>query len=304
MGSWGPGLYQDDIAEDVRDVYKDQLHRGKTGAEITEELLEEYSDCLSDPDDAPVFWFALADTQWNLGRLEDLVKEQALYHLREGADLRRWETEEPWGMKKRAKVLQKLEEKLLSPQPAEKKVSQYRLYHCEWKLGDVYAYPLESEYAKEKGLDGRYFLFHKIGERTYYPGHIIPVVRIKITKDKILPQNVSEFNALKYVQVSSRKCNDIFDPAQGDCFVEGKRIKKAEMKEFLDESGCLPEYLFKLINTSKRIIPKSLFYVGNFQDALPPEREFIPEHRVEIVGFLWKSFDRIMMDRYFYFNAE
>ncbi|MCI7179050.1 MAG: hypothetical protein MSA26_00335, partial [Lachnospiraceae bacterium] len=97
MGSWGPGLYQDDIAEDVRDVYKDQLYRGKTGAKITEELLEEYSDCMSDPDDAPVFWFALADTQWNLGRLEDPVKEQALYHLRDGADLRRWEAEEPWG---------------------------------------------------------------------------------------------------------------------------------------------------------------------------------------------------------------
>ena len=126
---------------------------------------------------------------------------------------------------------------------------------------------------------------------------------IKITKDKTLPQNASEFNALKYVQVSSRKCNDI-RPAQGDCFVEGKRIKKAEMKDFLDESGHLPEYLFELINTSKRIIPKSLFYVGNFQGVLPPEIEFIPEHSVEIVGFLWKYFDEIMMDRYFYFNAE
>ena len=106
------------------------------------------------------------------------------------------------------------------------------------------------------------------------------------------------------MQESLRKCNDIFDPAQGDCFIEGKKIEKAEMKDFPDESGYLPEYLFELINTSKRIIPKSLFYVGNFQGVLPPEIEFISEHSVEIVGFLWKYFDEIMMDRYFYFNAE
>ena len=29
MGSWGPQLYQDDFAQDIRDVYKDQLKRGK-----------------------------------------------------------------------------------------------------------------------------------------------------------------------------------------------------------------------------------------------------------------------------------
>ena len=31
MGAWGPRLYQNDIAEEVRDYYKDQLHRGKSG---------------------------------------------------------------------------------------------------------------------------------------------------------------------------------------------------------------------------------------------------------------------------------
>lgn len=39
MGAWGPKLYQDDVAEDVRDYYKDQLHRGKTGKEITQDLI-------------------------------------------------------------------------------------------------------------------------------------------------------------------------------------------------------------------------------------------------------------------------
>jgi hypothetical protein len=84
MGSWGPKLYQDDIAEEVRDYFKDKLHRGKTGPEITRELIESSESEINDEDDGPIFWFALADTQWNLGRLEEYVKEQALFHIKQG----------------------------------------------------------------------------------------------------------------------------------------------------------------------------------------------------------------------------
>lgn len=61
MGTWGPKLYQDDVAEEVRDYYKDQLKRGKTEKEVTLELI---SQCQSNIDEAEksIFWFALADT--------------------------------------------------------------------------------------------------------------------------------------------------------------------------------------------------------------------------------------------------
>ena len=78
MGAWGPKLYQDDLAEEVRTYYKDQLRRGKKGTDITQELILKNSDVLSDEDEASVFWFALADTQWSLGRLENSVKMNAL----------------------------------------------------------------------------------------------------------------------------------------------------------------------------------------------------------------------------------
>ena len=39
MGAWGLKIYQDDIAEDVKFYYMDQLHRGKTGEIITQELI-------------------------------------------------------------------------------------------------------------------------------------------------------------------------------------------------------------------------------------------------------------------------
>lgn len=52
---WGPGLYQDDIAEDVKNYYKDQLHKGKTGIEITKALIKDNESILSDMDDVPIF---------------------------------------------------------------------------------------------------------------------------------------------------------------------------------------------------------------------------------------------------------
>ena len=155
MGAWGPKLYQDDIAQDVRDTYKDRLRRGKTTKEITEELIEEYSEEIEDIDDGPIFWFALADIQWDYGRLLPKVKENAIKWIEDGSDIRRWEEEgTAKEVKVRKEVLEKLKNKLKSPMPEEKKVSQYRLYKCQWKIGDVYAYKMNSEYAKERGLYG------------------------------------------------------------------------------------------------------------------------------------------------------
>ena len=211
MSSWGPGLYQDDLAKDVRDYYRDQLRKGKSGYEITEELTKQYA-YSSDSDDSSIFWFALADIQWDLGRLEDSVKEQALSHIRSGYDLRRWKEENPMEAKKRAEILSELEQKLLTPQPSEKSISQYKLYHCEWKIGDVFAYPLNSDYAKEKGLFGRYFLINKINETTWHPGHTVPVVRVKITDDNHLPSDENSFDKLGYVQTSITKYEDRFLP--------------------------------------------------------------------------------------------
>ena len=166
MASWGPKLYQDDIAEDVRDYYKDQLKRGKTNEQVTGELLEEYEDILSDEEETPIFWFALADSQWEYGRLLPYVKEKALEYLKSGTDLIRWKNEAV-NLKEyqtREKVLRDLEFKLKSPQPLPKKVSQYRLYQCEWKIGDIFAYQLESDYAKENGLYKRYLILRKVDE--------------------------------------------------------------------------------------------------------------------------------------------
>ena len=60
MGAWGANLYQDDVALDVKDEYKDNLRRGKTNEEAMQEIIDKYQELLEDEEDRGVFWLALA----------------------------------------------------------------------------------------------------------------------------------------------------------------------------------------------------------------------------------------------------
>ena len=269
MGAWGPRLYQNDIAEEVRDYYKDQLHRGKTGKEITQELIAQNEYTISDPDDAPVFWFALADTQWNLGRLEDFVREQALHHIRDGHDVKRWAAEDLRGAKTRAKTLEELQQKLLSPQPAEKRMSQYKLYRCEWKIGDVYAYQLVGDYAKENGMFGKFLYFIKVDEAVWHPGHIVPVVYFYwITGDKLL--SLEELKNVDYIP-------QFFIP---------EVYKKDPKRQRL--------YLVELLSTSSRVIPnKQLTFIRNLRKVKRVDNEEPNSYKVS-----WKDFERYIINNF------
>ena len=77
MGMWGFELYQNDTALDVKGDFEELYNAGKTAREITDKLTSDYEDIMSDVDEESLFWFALADTQWNYGRLLPFVKENA-----------------------------------------------------------------------------------------------------------------------------------------------------------------------------------------------------------------------------------
>lgn len=178
MGAWGTSLYANDAACDVRDEYVERLRHGKTNVEVTRELINSNQDIMGDVEEEPLFWFALADIQWNYGRLLPEVKEKALFFLTQDIELERWKESGKKQLNEWKNTLDKLKEKLLSPLPPEKKVSKYRLYQCKWSLGDVFAYCFSSEYSKEKGFYGQYVVFRKVSEDTWHPGHIVPVIQV------------------------------------------------------------------------------------------------------------------------------
>lgn len=295
-------MYQNDTSLDVKDEFVNKLHRGKSPEEITAEMIEDYACIMDDADEAPLFWLALADTQWKRGMLLPEVKEKALFWIEKGGDVALW-ADQPSLAAKRKKVIDALKAQLLAPQPPRKTYKPYKLYHCQWQLGDVYAYLLESELAQEKGLAGKYLLIQKVDEGTWHPGHTIPVVYVKITKGSVLPTSVEEYNKLEYVQVSYSNYKEVKWP---DWMQPEEEVLKREAREReqLDEYGFLPEFRLSLISTSKKVIPKKLNFVGNFSGATFPKKEYIPSIKVNLRSLWWKEFEDDMITQYFNHNKR
>jgi hypothetical protein len=78
MGAWGTGIFSDDLACDIRSDFREHIGDGLTASEARQRLLHDYRSSVNDMDDGPVFWLALATTQWRLGRLEDEVRDLAI----------------------------------------------------------------------------------------------------------------------------------------------------------------------------------------------------------------------------------
>jgi hypothetical protein len=144
MGTWGTALFSDDTARDVRDGYRDLVGDGLSSTQATDSLLREWHGSLDDPDESPVFWLALAATQWRCGRLEPRVQKRALEIIDDGSDQPRWQRD-PKLLKKRQAALAELREQLASPQPPEKRIPKRYRNTCDWDIGEIISYRLRSE---------------------------------------------------------------------------------------------------------------------------------------------------------------
>ena len=155
MGTWGTAIFSDDLACDLRDEWRDRIGEGLSPREATDRLVADYSGTWADSDEAPVFWIALAVSQWKTGRLLDDVRERALEVIESGADLARWE--EAASRRARERVLAKTRDQLESPQPAAKAIRRRAKSSTPYVEGDMLAY---------RHGDGRWFVLWISGETT------------------------------------------------------------------------------------------------------------------------------------------
>ena len=239
MGAWGTGLYANDTASDIKFEYVDMLRRGVRNEEIVAAMIRDQGECIDDPEDAPLFWFALADMQWNYGRLMPEVKEKALYYLTQDGDLEVWREA---GIKKLNAWLEtrkQLEEKLHTPQPPVKKVMPYRVYKCEWKLGDVFAYQFQGEISKAYGCFGKYIVFRKIDEGSEWPGNIVPIIEISNWIGDHVP-SLEEVRQMELLPIGNHPLS------------------------FARNPNLQLKYRIRLLSTSRKVIPKErLTFIGN-----------------------------------------
>ena len=243
MGAWGTSLYSNDTTSDIRGTYRELMKFGKTNEETTNELIEMNRDIIGDMEEEPLFWYALADTQWNYGRLLESVKDKALFFLTQDHEKERWRDSGDKKANEWKRTLEKLSVKLSTGQPKEKKISPFKIYECKWKLGDVFAYKFTGEYSKSKGFINRYIVFRKVSEVSWYPRNIIPIVQVYNWVGDIVPD-----------------INDIKDYPL-------LTIDRSKRKE-----GKTDRYYLTLISDSERSIPKeNLSYMGNIQggDLVP-----------------------------------
>ncbi len=118
MGTSGTNLFSDDTASDVRRDFLELLRRGASADDAVEVLKRDWASAIQDTDDGPVFWLALAATQWSYGCLNEEVKRRAIEVVDSGANLERWTGK---SLEKRRSVLAALRAELLSPQPKPKR---------------------------------------------------------------------------------------------------------------------------------------------------------------------------------------
>jgi len=267
MGIWGYKLYDDDVACDTKSAFAEKIKSGMTSEIATKSIIDEFKEVINDEDDSVVFWLALADTQWRFGRLQPTVKEKALELLNNGGDVARWIDEGRLNeAKKRGIIFEKLKEKLNSPQPRIKNTLERINYTREWRIGDVLAYRLGSDLAKEKGFYGRYILLQKVNEYA-----TMPVYRARISEGTELP-NIESFNDLEYVKIM---WNTLFKTYG---------------------------YLFLLQKVTKKIIREKLVHLGN-AEIIPPPKQSRPEPNLDCDDNIWwPEFEEHIVTSYCKYN--
>ena len=244
MGAWGYKLYDDDVTCDIRDSYIEKFQNDSNIKISIEDFVEEnYGYIENDNEDTPLFWFALADTMWDCGRLTEVVKIEALHHIESGEDLKRWEEEgldDPL-YKKRKKELERLKLKLLKEQPKEKRLINRKKYENDWKDGDVYLLPLTDDYAQFAGVKDEFLIFIKVGEMITYPQRKIPVVIVKMTKNKKKPKTREDIELAEAIKIY--------------------QIQKKFKEEYIYRKG---------IDFTSKNSEKEMEYMGNFGDLNLP----------------------------------
>jgi hypothetical protein len=142
MGSWGPALYSDDLAADLRGDFRDAAGEGLAAEAILDRLVQKYGSEVADPDAGPTFWLVVADMGWKLGRLDARARSAAMAVIESGGDLDRWQTGAT--RRKRAAVLDRLREQLLRPPPNPKRIGRRVAATTDWRVGEVFALRLRS----------------------------------------------------------------------------------------------------------------------------------------------------------------
>ena len=196
MGVFGPGIFADDEALDVRSGYKHFLADAQSDERATDAIARQYGANFDDLPASTAFWLALALTQWKIGRLDQRVKTAALRIIDQDMDLKKWDGSPL--RRKRAAALAQARRKIDSPQPPAKPLPKPLPVQLPgWEFGEIVGFRVPS---------GRLALLHMIAYRTSSRyGVKAPVVSILNWAHTEVP-TAEEVTALTYINWRGMQC--------------------------------------------------------------------------------------------------
>ena len=113
MGTWGVGLFENDVATDIRFAFEDALSEGLDVFTATQRVFAEFADELADFDDRPVVYLALAALQLGREALQPEIRDEALRIIMTDEAWAGWQEAEPALVAERKQVLQVLKAGLI-----------------------------------------------------------------------------------------------------------------------------------------------------------------------------------------------
>ena len=145
MGSWGVGLHQDDLVCDIEGIFEDQLKDGRTLAEATQRIQEQFSNALDDPYDGSLIWLALADMQWKYGDLETVVLERVNQIIDTDTGMDLWGKPSDKLYNQRKRVLENFRNKISQPNPRPSRPPRRMIRKPKFTPGDCLSIRLEND---------------------------------------------------------------------------------------------------------------------------------------------------------------
>ena len=152
---------------DVQETYKDLLSLKIPDDEAERRVIQNRINEFDGGFKEASFWLALAQVEWQKGRLSDCVREKAMYFLNTEHPIAPWKDpayDLMKDMKKRQRVLDSFRKTLSTPMPPRKSV-RVRIVGARspWKAGDLLAWGIMNKEASDCRLFGKYFLVRVIG---------------------------------------------------------------------------------------------------------------------------------------------
>ncbi len=143
MGAWSVSINGNDTAQDLKNEYKVAFHSYDvdTALQKIDAYVREMFD-ESDEEEWCNYIYSLAEYTWKHGRLTDAIRDRAIRMIDSGFGLDIWEESGKAVLNKRKKVLAELRDKLLSPQPPQKKISLGFRTKSIFETGELIAFQL------------------------------------------------------------------------------------------------------------------------------------------------------------------